>query len=156
MKTKNLLSIFCATIAVAATSLAQEPGVYTLGRWNGDNGTNAALAPETSGTNTIATSEYNSGALMFTIKADGSTTGNAIVRTYRSLDSTKYETTGTTNLVALNGTASQMAIIQLNKTYLANVGTLRVVLDNTNAAVSLTNIVGWARFNAPSVRLRNN
>lgn len=156
MKTKTFLAIGAALV-VAVNTFAQDPGVYTIGHWNGDTGTNAALAPATSKTNTIATSEYNSGALLFSVKADGATTGNVIVKAYRSLDSTKYETTATTNLIALNGTTEQVAAIQLSETYLANVGTLRIVIDNTNATTrSFTNIVGRARFNAPSVRLREN
>lgn len=151
MKTK-LFSI-CAALMLAISTFGQS---YTLGRWNGDNGTNAALAPETSATNTIATSEFNSGSLAFSVKADGATTANVQVRTYRSLDSTKYETTATTNLVALDGTTEKVGVIKLSKSYLANSGTLRVVLDNTNAAVSLTNTVGRARFNAPSVRIKGN
>jgi len=156
MKTKIVLSL-CAALAVALSVTAQDPGVYTLARWNGDSGVDAAIAPATSVTNTLSTSEYNSGKLMFSLKANTASTANVIIRTYRSLDSSNYETTATTNLVALNGTSVVFGVIDLSESYLANNGVLRVALDNTNAAtVSITNIVGRVRFNAPSLRIKGN
>ena len=156
MNTKYFLSIGAA-LMLAITSFAQDPGVYMLGRWNGANGTNAALAPATSATNTIATSEFNSAKLYVSAKGDGATTGNLIVKTYRSGDSTKYETATTTNLLALSGTTEQTAVFDLSETYLANCAVLRIVCENTNAATrSITNIVGRVRFNAPSLRIKSN
>lgn len=144
--------IFTACILLAtAAVLALSPGAYTVHPWNGEPGTNAAIASGASGTNYIVTGEYQSGKIALHIRCDGAATGNAIVRTYRSLNSTRYETTATTNLVQLNGTTAQLVVIDLSRTYLGNNGSLKVVIDNTNSA-ALTNIGCVYRFNAPNIK----
>lgn len=155
MKIKLFLSLAAAFVTVAA--LAQDPSVYIIGQWNGMSTTNQAVGPTLSVTNTVATSEYNSAKLYVAVRGDGATTANALVKLYRSLDSTTYETTGTTNLIAMNGTTEVNGIINLPKSYLANVGVLKVVIENTNAATrSITNIQALVRYNAPSVRIKGN
>lgn len=138
---------------VAAATQAQYPGVYSVGQWNGDGTNSVILAGGTSATNTFACSEYASAKLQISCKATDTTTGAAIVRTYRSLDSTTYETTATTNLVTLDGTNPVSCIIAL--TNLQNVGVVKVCIDNTNETAIITNLVARVRFNAPSVRLKN-
>lgn len=156
--TKNILAVVLAIAAIlslATAAKAQDPRAYTVGPWNG--GTNVlAAASQSITTVTLATSEYNSAKLQFSLKCTAATSGNVIVRTYRTLDSSNYETTATTNLVALNGTTAVSGVIDLSETYLANCAGLKVQFDNTNATAIFTNINVGVRFNAPSVRIRSN
>lgn len=157
MKKMKKIIPLVASLAFTITAAALDPGPYTIGKFNGASGTNAAIAPATSVTNTIVVDEYNSAKLCLSVRANGASTANVQIRTYRSLNTSTYETTATTNLLALNGTTEVVGIVNLPKSYLANVGAIRVVLDNTNAASpSLTNINGVVRFTAPPLQFRNN
>jgi hypothetical protein len=155
MKTKILLALAALVLTVAA--LAQEPTVRIVGQLNGNTGAGPTVAATASSTtNTVPTSEYNAASLQLSLKCTASTSGNAIIRQYRSLDSSNFETTATTNLVALNGTTAVSGVVILPESYLSGVAALKLVIDNTNGTAILTNVNFRIRYNAPAVRFVGN
>jgi hypothetical protein len=149
---KNTLTKFflAAALAVATPALAQDPGNYTVGRWTG--GTNVIAAESSSAAVTIDVSEHGGATLAFKLRCSAATTGNLIVRHYRSLDSTAYESAGTTNVVALNGTSEVLGLVELDN--IRSAAVVRLYLDNTNATAVITNLNVKVRFKAPQRTMR--
>jgi hypothetical protein len=143
-----ILALVTAVIFVLPSppARAQTAGIYTIGPWNA--GTNVVAAATT---NTvapaIACSEYDNVGVQVSLKCTASTSGNAILRIFYSLDSTTYETTPTsTLLIPLNGTTAVCSVQNLS---IPSAGTLQFgALENTNASAIFTNVSVKVRFKA--------
>lgn len=146
---KNFITFLfvAAALCLATSTQAQTPGVYTVGPFNGGTNNVLALATNTTGF-TIACSEYEHSSVQFSLKCSASTTGNAIVRVYRSIDSTTYETNPSDVITLVcAGTATVQTNVPLTH---YGTGTLKFVgPENTNATAIFTNVTVKIRYTAP-------
>ncbi len=121
---------------------AQTPGVLTLS----NGGTNSVIL-SSSNSYTFAVSEFENVGLQVKLKADAAGTSTVLYSLWRSADSTDYETAPfSTGLITLNGTTFVTTFTNL---YVPSSGTVKLILQNTNAALNVSNVTAKVRYNAP-------
>lgn len=153
MKNLILSILILAAILSAFTAAAQMParyGVYTTNAGaivEVNGGTNVVLFASTNGYAAFPVSEYDNVGLEVTVKATTAATTTFTLLGWRSLGS-GYETDPYINrTITLNGTTDVCTITNLS---VPSAASLKLALGNTNAAISLTNVVIARRFKAPA------
>ena len=137
---KKYLAIISILVGFAFCASAQSPGTLVVI----NSGTIVGAATNTS--SAFAVSEYDKVGIQVGVKAMGAATSTLKVTTFRSVDSTTYETDAyTTNYVTLNGTTAVNTFIPLD---VPCVGTMKVLCENTNASINITNLTVTRRVNA--------
>ncbi len=145
---KKTFLILTAVFALAVSSFAQSPNVYTMV----SGGTNNVAAGVTNTfSSTLAVSEYDYCAIQFSVKSSAADAGQVILKIPRSLDSTTYETAPGIYLpLTLNGTTLVTVVTNVPIFGVATFGNPTV--QHTNGGAFLTNVTVKVRLNQPRVK----
>lgn len=138
-----IAAVAVATIVTAPVAKAQDARVYSLL----GGGTNKIVGLGTNSAIYLAVADFNEVAFQATVTAPAGAS-NIIYQVYRSVDSSDYETTPWTNLVAASASTGNTTVFNLS---VGSFGSLKIVPANTNSGSYLTNLTLKARFKAAKV-----